>query len=144
MKYIELKNEDLDEISGLWEELNLLHCELSSDFRKHFESFSFSERVEQLLRKEHLTVFLAKNDGNSIGYCVVTKDHEIGELDSIYVKPEFRGQGIGRILMSKSLEWVTNMNCESIKVDVVDGNCSALRFYEKYGFKKRLTVLQKV
>ena len=143
MNIIELSKKYMNEIEGLWKELNSLHRELSSNFKSHFESFTFDNRVKQLSIKENLSIFVAKEADANIGYCVVTKDNEIGEIDSLFVRKEYQGQGVGHELMSKAFEWLKNKKCSAINIYVAEGNESVLTFYEKYGFKKRFTVLQK-
>lgn len=142
MKIIELKKDSLNEIEDLWRELNSLHEELSSNFKSHFEVFTFHKRSSQLLKKEYMSILVAMVEKQKVGYCIVTKDKEVGEIDSIYISPVHQGQGIGDELMRKALNCLRELKCEIIRVYVAEGNETVFSFYEKYGFKNRFTVLQ--
>lgn len=63
-------------------------------------------------------------------------------MDSIYVEPEYRGQGIGRKLAESGLAWLKQQGCRHIDVLVAGGNEAVLPFYEKLGFCVRETVLR--
>lgn len=143
MKILELNTDDFDEIKELWERLNALHEERSKNFKKHFQMFTFEDRSKQLLKKENIKIFVANNGSENIGYCVSTIENNTGEIDSIYIIPKYQGQGIGKELIEKGLDWLEKMGCKSIKVAVAEGNEQAIHFYEGFGFKKRFVVLQK-
>ena len=142
MEIIELQKSNIFEIESLWNELNTLHHVNSSNFQNHFESFTFQERVNQLLKKEQLSIFVAMIKNEKVGYCIATKDNDSCEVDSLYVQLDYRKQKIGNELMKKALDWLENLKCATLKVSVADGNESVLPFYEKYGFKKRFTIMQ--
>jgi len=143
MNIIKLDRKRIADIKGLWEELNALHGRLSQNFKKHFDSFTFKDRVKQLAEKSNLSLFVANDKGTYVGYCIVTSDKGKGEIDSIYIQPKYRGKGIGNQLMIKAIDWLKKQNCRDINIYVAEGNDSVLGFYEKYGFKKRSVVLQK-
>jgi ribosomal protein S18 acetylase RimI-like enzyme len=144
MNIIKLDRKRLIDIKGLWEELNGLHGRLSQNFKEHFDSFTFEDRLKQLAKKSNLSLFVANEKGTYVGYCIVTSDKGKGEIDSIYIQPKYRGKGIGNELMLKAIHWLNKQNCKEINIYVAEGNELVLGFYEKYGFKKRSTVLQKV
>jgi len=143
MNIIKLDRKRITDIKGLWEELNALHGRLSQNFKEHFDSFTFEDRVRQLEEKSNLSLFVADDKGTYVGYCIVTSDKRKGEIDSIYIQPIYQGKGIGNQLMMKAIDWLKNRNCRDINIYVAEGNESVLGFYEKYGFKKRAVVLQK-
>ncbi len=42
-----------------------------------------------------------------VGYCISSLDHDLaGEIESIFVLPEYRGLGIGKELMRRTLQWL--------------------------------------
>ena len=142
MEIIEIYKNNLNEIEDLWNELNSHHKELSINFKDHFDRFTFKERSDQLLKKEQISIFVAQDEERKVGYCIVSIHRGIGEIDSIYIAPDYQGKGIGHDLMEKALDWLSKMEITSIKVYVAEGNDTVLPFYEKYGLKKRFTVLQ--
>ncbi|MCP3926153.1 MAG: GNAT family N-acetyltransferase [Desulfobacterales bacterium] len=142
MKIQILDKEHLYEIEDLWKELNDLHRELSTDFKEHFELFTFEKRCEQLYEKDELRVFVACVEEKNIGYCIVTQDRNDGEVDSLFIQKRYRGQDVGNQLMQNGLKWLNEKQCTNIKIHVAEGNEFAIGFYEKFGFKKRFTTLQ--
>jgi ribosomal protein S18 acetylase RimI-like enzyme len=141
MDIIELDRSRLPEIEDLWKELNSHHRQLSSNFKQHFDSLTFQDRLKQLVCKEKLSLFAGSDAGLHVCYCIVTADRNRGEIDSIYVKASHRGQGIGHELMMRAMEWLHMQDCTEIVIYVAEGNEQVLSFYTKYGFTKRYTVM---
>lgn len=144
MDIILAETENLKEIVALWLELNELHYEISTHFKDHFATFTFSQRCEQLQQKDQLKIFLAIMDSEPIGYCIATVADTTGEVDSLFIRKKYRVCGIAGKLMDKAIKWLKKSDCDEIIVQVVEGNESAIPFYEQYGFKRRFITLQKV
>ena len=142
MEIIEINKAEISKIEDLWVELNSYHGEKSSHFKFHFESFTFEKRIERLLTKEHLVIYVAEINSNPVGYCIATVNENLGEIDSIFIKKEHRGNNLGHKLIQKALSWLNKFKCDVINVFVAEGNESALPFYEKFGFRERYRVLQ--
>jgi ribosomal protein S18 acetylase RimI-like enzyme len=45
--------------------------------------------------------------------------------------------------MTQAVEWFQKQGCDAIDIYVAEGNERVLGFYEKYGFKRRVTVMRK-
>ena len=54
-------------------------------------------------------------------------------LEDFYVKPNYRGSGIGSKLFDAVIQEAKNRNCTMIKWQVLDWNSSAIDFYEAKG-----------
>jgi diamine N-acetyltransferase len=140
---IEIKDipkEKINRIRNLWEKLNKMHYEDSIYFEDHYELFSFSERIEPLMKmnEEDIKISII-NDGNSIqGYCISSIDDQKGEIDSIYIDEELRGRGLGKELINNHIKWMKEHGCTKIKVAVSYGHDSVIDFYHKLGFYERL------
>lgn len=135
----------LDEVQGLWEELNQIHLEKSVDFKNHYRTFTFQARKESLLRhgeKGKLLVIIAQRNDRKIGYCIASLADGAGEIDSIFVKPGCRKSAVGNSLMELALDWMQSNAAQKITVKVAVGNEAVFGFYAKYGFAPRLTELQ--
>jgi len=141
MEIVELDRSRLPEIEALWKELNAHHAQRSSNFKQYFDTLTFQDRLKQLLYKEKLSLFVSSDADVYVGYCIVTAERNKGEVDSIYVKASRRGQRIGHELMGRAMEWLSKQDCSEIDIYVAEGNEQALSFYEKYGFRKRFTVM---
>ncbi len=144
MQIKELNRDQLPEIKHLWEELNSHHRDLSTNFKEHYKFFTFEQRITTLLNKEFLSVIVASDKDKYIAYCIASVDKHRGEIDSIYLRPEYRGQHIGNNLMLRAMEWLNKHDIKEIDIIVAEGNEQVFGFYEKFGFKKRFTVFQKI
>lgn len=65
-----------------------------------------------------------------------------GELDSIFVKEQYRRLGVGQKLLAETINWFKDKKVNEIVVEVAEGNESVFSFYEKIGFSKNLTKLK--
>lgn len=54
-------------------------------------------------------------------------------LDDLYVKEEYRGQGIGSQLLNKLFEVAKEENCKRVRWQVINWNAPAIALYEKAG-----------
>ena len=137
----------IDRIKPLWEELNHQHLSLSPYFKDYYLTLTFQDRKQAILQRSlggDVRVDLAlDSSGKLIGYCVTSIDNlMIGEVDSIFVNPLCRGQGIGRALMEKTLEWLNSKGVKKKIVSVAVGNEQAYGFYSRFGFFPRRTLLE--
>jgi ribosomal protein S18 acetylase RimI-like enzyme len=64
------------------------------------------------------------------------KDHCCGELLQMWVLPHHRGNSIAAALLDHLFTWASHHDFHSIRAEVTVNNTRALRFYEKYGFRK--------
>ncbi len=60
---------------------------------------------------------------------------EYAYLGCMYVKPEFRGQGINKRILNGLLDWVKSQNVNEVRLEVYDENITAKNSYLKAGFK---------
>ncbi|MBA3390876.1 MAG: GNAT family N-acetyltransferase [Actinomycetota bacterium] len=54
-------------------------------------------------------------------------------LEDLYVRPEFRGQGIGKAMFSRLARLAKERGCGRLEWSVLDWNEDAIRFYKKLG-----------
>jgi ribosomal protein S18 acetylase RimI-like enzyme len=137
----------IDKIAPLWAELNRQHLSLSPYFKDYYKTLIFEDRKKAILQRAwggDVHVDLALNASDPlVGYCVSSIDKWLtGEIDSIFVITECRGQGIGTTLMEKALEWLTSKGSKKNIVSVAVGNEQAYVFYEQFGFYPRRTLLE--
>ena len=62
---------------------------------------------------------------------------EVGHITQICVAPSHQGRGIGRELLRRSLTVLAGHGCRSASLTVTSANESALRLYERTGFRTR-------
>jgi ribosomal protein S18 acetylase RimI-like enzyme len=141
MKIIELDRNNINDIKFLWAELNLHHYKSSAYFKDHFKTFTFEKRIQDLIKKDKLSIFVIQSQDKYIGYCIVTANNRRGEIDSIYIQPKYRNEKLGDRLMKKALEWFKAHQCNEIRIYVAEGNDAVLPFYRRYGFFERFIML---
>ncbi len=59
-------------------------------------------------------------------------------LGFMFVKPSYRGQGINKLIIDGLKVWCKSKGLKELRLDVYDGNESALQAYAKAGFKSLL------
>jgi GNAT superfamily N-acetyltransferase len=76
------------------------------------------------------------------GAAIAWKTPEVSMLDGsadlaclwdLRVAPEFRGQGVGKMLFEKAVNWAIERNCRLFKVETQNINVPACRFYAARG-----------
>lgn len=96
--------------------------------------------VEQMLReKEYLTGFVAVNDADEIlGYATYFFGYYtwIGKslyMDDLYVRPNFRGAGVGTKLIKEVIAFAKAEKCKKLRWQVSEWNQPAIDFYKSLG-----------
>lgn len=96
--------------------------------------------VEQMLReKEYLTGFVAVNDADEIlGYATYFFGYYtwIGKslyMDDLYVRPDFRGAGVGTKLINEVIAFAKAESCKKLRWQVSEWNQPAIDFYKSLG-----------
>jgi len=86
------------------------------------------------------TIFLAEYAGNLIGMTGIRirespKTRHCADIFSVYVRPEMRGLHIAEKLLEACADWAKARNVNILKLGVIASNTSAVRCYERCGFK---------
>ncbi|MDM1554389.1 MULTISPECIES: GNAT family N-acetyltransferase [Chryseobacterium] len=63
-------------------------------------------------------------------------------LGFMYVKPEYRGKGINKIITDELIHWAKSKNISEVRLDVYAENESAVKAYEKAGFEPLLLTMR--
>ena len=112
---------------------------------EQYLSQNFSKaRIESQLAEPDSIFFLACEKGKEIGYIMLrtaeTPDSVTGtkpvELVRIYIEESIIGKGYGSAIMQSCLEAAKSDGHRTIWLGVWEKNLRAIRFYEKWGFKK--------
>jgi ribosomal protein S18 acetylase RimI-like enzyme len=77
-------------------------------------------------------------DGDLAGQAVFVPQHEKkhahqGGIGAVYVRPQYRGRGVGDALMKAALEEAAK-HVEHVTLTVTESNAVAIRLYERNGF----------
>lgn len=63
------------------------------------------------------------------------------ELEKIYVLPECKGLGIGKLALKEIIYIAEQQGKKNLILDVIDTNRSAIAFYQKLGFEQHGTTI---
>ena len=64
-----------------------------------------------------------------------------GDIIELIVSKNYRGNGVGNLLMEKMEEYFKKIGCEYVKIDVFSYNKKALDFYSKFGYHSRMNIV---
>jgi ribosomal protein S18 acetylase RimI-like enzyme len=79
--------------------------------------------------------YVARSGHQVIGCINASTRSNEGYINSLSVKEKFRGRGIGKLLVQKALNWLSQEHdCKSVFLYVRPSNEVATIFYEKLGF----------
>ena len=83
---------------------------------------------------------IAEEDGAPAGFALFFPIYSTWQGDSLYledlfVRPEFRGRGIGKSLLSRVARLAADRGCARLQWAVLDWNQSAIDFYHSIGAK---------
>ena len=111
---------------------------------------SWSEReghadVRELIDSENGLVLIARDGdaavGHLVGYCHEASSTRLpvrfAVLRSMYLVPEYRRVGVGRLLAEQFRTWATEQGCVEAHVSSYVANQGAQEFYESLGFRAR-------
>jgi ribosomal protein S18 acetylase RimI-like enzyme len=83
-------------------------------------------------------LLLATCEGQSAGCVALHKlDHEICEMKRLYVRPEFRGKGLGKILAERIIGEAHQIGYKQLRLDTVEPLMrTAVKMYRTLGFRE--------
>ena len=113
------------------------------DFKRYIEeAFSKKSVKQQLLNSDSHFYFTYLNNA-LVGYFKLNENKAQNEpfknaieLERIYVIKDFQGQKIGKDMLEKAISISKSKKGDFLWLGVWEHNTSAIRFYERYDFKK--------
>ncbi len=78
-------------------------------------------------------ILVARDHDKLVGFCFVKKEENYNFIDSLYIRPEYQGRGLGRQLMDQGMSWLGTE--KDIMLDVAEYNSHAIEFYKQLGFE---------
>jgi GNAT superfamily N-acetyltransferase len=103
-------------------------------------SISVSD-LEKLLESSDsfVEILIAEYESSPVGYALYFHNYStfLGKagiyLEDLFVKPEFRGEGIGKSLLEYVIKLAKERNCGRVEWSVLDWNEPAIEFYKNRG-----------
>ena len=106
-------------------------------------SFRSSVEEDAAATIEHLcrphdgsgSFYLIELEGQFIGMCAVRRLHDgVGEIKRVYVRPSFRGMGLGRLVLQRLLADARALGCSTVCLDTAEFMHAGRRLYLAHGF----------
>ena len=105
--------------------------------RQSFTSpWSADAITHDVIENERAFVAVAELDGVTAGYADMWIIADEAQLYNIAISPEFRGRGIGSILLRYMAEKAEEAGCRILLLEVRRSNIPAISMYRKNGFKE--------
>ncbi len=104
----------------------------------------------ELIRSDDAKVLVAVINkeivGSGYAKILLAKEYEdcneYAYLGFMYVKPDFRGNGINKRILNKLIEWARKRNISEVRLQVYDENVIAKNAYLKFGFKPHTLIMR--
>lgn len=129
-KLTEADRESFFEMSRDFYSCGAAHAPISEENRINF--------FKEALAGEFINGYIIEHNGKTAGYALIAyySSQEYGGkialFDELYIKPCFRGQGIGK----KVFEFVENSGVVACRLEVERTNLRALKLYKALGYKE--------
>lgn len=90
--------------------------------------------IEKLLR-EAVAFFVVRQDGDAAG-CggIQLYDTDYGELKRMYIRPQYRGRGLARLMLDRLAEHARENGVALLRLETGIYQTDAMRLYERWGF----------
>lgn len=103
------------------------------------EKTAFKDAFDDLMKRTYFWIFQNKN-GEDCGMGSVVlgdgrTDH-IATIQSLGIKKEFQGQGLGKKIMNDIMAFLKKKNIERIQLFAESDNEAGIHFYKSLGFKE--------
>ena len=94
-----------------------------------------AEDVEYGFDDSGPTIFFAEVDGKLAGRIKMLRWwNRFAYVEDIVVNPEYRGRGIGRMLLARGMQWARENDFPGVMLETQDDNVPACTLYQSCGF----------
>ncbi|MFA6992204.1 MAG: aminoglycoside 6'-N-acetyltransferase [Candidatus Gracilibacteria bacterium] len=137
-------------------------CEISEDSFNEWVSMGVAlwphhtkkeiekEFRSQLSSDKYQTFLAQKQDGQLAGFINLSLRSDyvegastslVGYIEGIYIKPEYRKQGVAKELIKVAEKWAKKCKCKELGSDTELSNIESQKFHKNLGFKKADTIV---
>ncbi|WP_300688831.1 GNAT family N-acetyltransferase [Chryseobacterium sp.] len=107
--------------------------------------------LSEFIKSPDAILIVAEEDNEIVGsgYALIKKPEKdynnfenYAYLGFMYVKPEYRGKGINKVITDELVGWSKSKGISEVRLDVYAQNESAIKAYEKAGFEPLLLTMR--
>jgi GNAT superfamily N-acetyltransferase len=107
--------------------------------------------LAEMIVADHVYVVVAEYEDEVVGSGYARIEHakayqkyeQYAYLGCMYVLPEFRGRGVNALVLAALTDWCRSKKISELRLEVYTSNQTAIKAYEKAGFKPILTWMRK-
>ena len=110
--------------------------EISSTLTSCFDNFWNYNILKSELENTNSKYIVAKLNNEIVGFAGIINTLDQMEITNIVVRKDMRNQGIGNTLLNELIKLTIDSKMNTIFLEVNSNNLSAIRLYEKNGFKQ--------
>ena len=137
LEFIDLQEKDFEVVKEIYD-----YYILNSTATFHIDKVSIQALKETIpVGHPRYKSYLIKYNGNTCGYCYISQYKDRKAYDrtaevTVYLKPEFTGKGIGKLVLKK-LEDTARQQGISVLIGIIAGdNDQSIRLFERCGYEK--------
>ncbi len=134
MKLVKVKENGINELAELASEIwhEYWPCILTAEQIDYMvEKFQSKKAIKEQIKNENYVYYFIKVDNEIAGYVGVSDKKDYLFLSKLYIRKEFRHQGLGRLAFNE----IKNLGFKKIRLTVNKYNKNTINAYLKYGFK---------
>lgn len=114
-----------------------------AEYEKEPDAVEATEEIleQSIFDKQQANVILLEEGGQTIGFALYFFNFSTWRgkaglyLEDLFVRPEFRGRGYGKLLLSYLANQAQNNDCPRFEWIVLDWNTPSINFYKAMGAK---------
>ena len=124
---------------------------MRTDLYSGLEEGFHDRDIELILgSRDRACLFVRSPNGDVVGFLEVSLrnvvdgcvGNPVGYVDGIYLVPDYRGLGLGGVLMEAVSAWFTGKGCVEMATDTEIDNEDAQAFWAEMGFEETWRVVQ--
>lgn len=154
IEYTDVYQEDLKNLlDELQEHIVSIDKDKYNIKKENFKEEYFKKTLEDVKKYEG-KIFLASIDNKIVGAIVTLINNEEidtydfkapkrGRISELVVSKKYRHQGIGKLLIEKSEEYLQSVGCKDVLINVFAFNTNAYELYKKLGYHDRTVEMLK-
>ena len=145
---------DIPAILNLLVQVDMVHHRGRPDLFKGPATKYNAEELRIICSDEATPVFVCADENDRVlghGFCILQHsggplmaEHDTLYIDDICVDENARGQGVGRALYERILDYAREKGCYNVTLNVWSCNPGAMAFYEKLGLVPYKVGMEKI
>jgi GNAT superfamily N-acetyltransferase len=140
IRQVETEEDRLQVRALFWEYLQWANERLKKEFGVNFDIESMLDRDMAelgIFTPPHGRLLLASEESQAAGIaCLKRIREDMGEIKRMYVRPEYRSRGIGRVLLEALLAEAQQIGYPSVRLDSTRFMKAAHSLYRSAGFQE--------